>query len=473
MNEPVTDLSTALKKAPRSVTRTADHHLPQFHIRLPRGYLNDPNGPIHDGERTHLYFQSRPRVDLDIPVEWGHATSTDLVHWTLHRPAIVPLPGGADSDGAWSGNTVIHDGSIRAYYSGKLSHSVFQSVLMAESRDGGNTYGPPVRVVDDPSAEEGVTMFRDPFVWRDGGGWSMGVGAATAGYTASIRHYRSTDAFTWRYVGDLAALHRTTVDGTDTGEGWECPQILTVDGTDIAVVSAWSPTDGPGHVLAFPLGGTPHPYRVDDGQNFYAASVMREGPWGPVLFGWITEGRTAEWTKQSGWSGAISLPRRAWLDAGRIGTEPHPAVDSLRVGAPRPARNATVGAQIDIVVPAPATGCVRLRFSATEYLDISIDAEANTVTIDRTNASSDARAHSGCAVAASAFDDSASRPAVRVLVDGSIVEVFTSAGRALTTRVYPTQMPPWVVECPAQALVWQLRASIGTHTACDDATDPN
>ena len=447
------------------MTTTTDHHLPRYHVRLPRGYVNDPNGPIDIDGRAHLYFQSRPRVDLEIPVEWGHASSDDLVHWTLHRPAIVPVPGGADSEGAWSGNTVQHDGAVRAYYSGKAGDGPFQSVLMAESFDGGHTYGPPTQVVDDPSPEEAVTMFRDPFVWQDAGGWSMGVGAAAAEQTASIRHYRSLDGIGWEHVGDLVAMRRDTVDGIDTGEGWECPQILTLDGVEVAIVASWSHADGPADVLAIPLTGTGLPQKVDDGQHYYAASVMRTSSWGPVLFGWITEGRAVEWAEQAGWSGAISLPRRAWLRDGRFGSEPHPALESLRVGASRPGQNARIGAQAEVVIPVATTGRVRLRFSPTEHLDIDLDTEANTITIDRSNASVDARADRDPATAGSAFDPTADRPAVRVLLDGSIVEVFTSAGRALTTRIYPTQAPPWTVEAPAHALVWELESTSGMTSA--------
>jgi beta-fructofuranosidase len=99
------------------------HHVPQFHIRLPRGYLNDPNGPIELRGITHVYFQSRSLADVRVPVEWGHATSTDLVHWQLHRPAMSPVPGGLDSGGCWSGNTVLDGERVRAYYSGKVSNS--------------------------------------------------------------------------------------------------------------------------------------------------------------------------------------------------------------------------------------------------------------------------------------------------------------------------------------------------------------
>ena len=76
---------------------TTQHLVPRFHIRPPRGFLNDPNGPIQVGDTTHLYFQYRPSTDLGVPVEWGHATSDDLVRWRLHRPAMAPHPEGPDT----------------------------------------------------------------------------------------------------------------------------------------------------------------------------------------------------------------------------------------------------------------------------------------------------------------------------------------------------------------------------------------
>ncbi len=469
----MTDLH-ALPPAPQEAApavTAADHLLPQFHVRLPRGYVNDPNGPIDIGGQAHLYFQSRPRVDLEIPVEWGHATSDDLVHWTLHRPAIVPVPGGADSGGAWSGNTVLHNGTVRAYYSGKVDHSPFQSVLLAESTDGGNTYGAPVQVVADPSVDEAITMFRDPFVWQTDDGWSMAVGAAARNHTASVRHYRSVDGISWSHAGDLVSMARDTVNGIDTGEGWECPQILTVDGIDIAIVASWSHADGPGEVVAIPLAVSPSPFKVDEGQHFYAASVMRTSSWGPVLFGWVTEGRTEQWTEQAGWSGAISLPRRAWITNGRLGTEPHPAIDALRVGSSQAANGARIGAQAEIVLPVAITGCIRLRFSDAEYLDITVDVDADTLTVDRAHASTDHRADPSPAVICAPYDRTADRPAVRVLLDGSVLELFTSAGRSVTTRVYPTQAPPWSVEAPNQALAWHLKPSVTTVSApAADAT---
>lgn len=438
----------------------SDHHLPHFHVRLPRGYVNDPNGPVELGGTTHLYFQSRSHAELAVPVEWGHATSEDLVHWTLQRPAMSPVPGGVDSGGCWSGNTVVDGNRVRAFYSGKVDHSPYQSILTALSDEDGTNFSRPAQVVDDPAPEEGVTMFRDPFVWRDGSTWRMVVGSAGPGATASMRQYGSADGLSWRFEGELAQLPRTVFDGVDTGEGWECPQLITVDGREVAIVSSWSHEGGPADVLAFPVDAAPAPRRVDDGHNFYAASVMREGSYGQVLFGWITEGRDAALWQAAGWAGAISLPRRTWLDGDRVCSEPHPAVAALRVGSGRAANGAAIGAQAEILVPA-VSGTVRVRYDEDHWLDVVLDLEADTLTLDRSAVGGESGADAEAATSTRAFGDRTDC-AARILLDGSVVEVFTSAGRSITSRVYPTTPPPWHVHAPVGAVAWDLERSISS-----------
>jgi beta-fructofuranosidase len=441
-----------------------DHHRPQYHLRLQRGYLNDPNGPVqHDGV-THLYFQSRLVTDKFVPVEWGHATTADLARWELHRPAMSPVPGGPDADGCWSGNSISVGDEIHAYYSGFLRTRPLQSVLTAVSKDGGANFGPPSLVVEDPDASEGVRMLRDPFIYASGDHWTMVVGSGNADGTAAIREYRSADRVEWTYVGRMAELPWDTFDGIDTGEAWECPQIVPVGDREVALVCSWSFEGGIGRVLAFPLGQAPTPRVVDEGSNFYAPSVLRVGPDGPLLWGWITEGRDEQWWVEAGWAGAISLPRTAWLDdSDRLCTAPHPAIDSLRIGSSRPADGAQIGARAEIVAPA-RTGSVRVRFSDTEWCDILIDREAGTVAFDRDHASDDPRAHRGVVVAPDAFDDASDRPGIRIFIDGSVIEIFTQAGRSLTSRVYPLAAPDWQLETrfegDADVVVWDLDAAV-------------
>lgn len=442
------------------------HHRPAFHISPTRGYLNDPNGPVELNGELHLYYQSRSLANMDVPVEWGHATTPDLVNWTIHRPAMGPISGGLDSDGCFSGNTVLDGERVRAFYSGYVEDRPLQHTLTALSDPQGASFSAPVLVIEDPDPAEDVWMLRDPFVWHDNDGWHLVTGAGTRDAVAAIREYRSDDAKTWRFTGNLAELKRTVVDEVDTGEGWECPQIIHLDGREVALVCAWSRAKGPvGGVVAFPIETiTPHPVRVDYGHSFYAPSVLRESSHGPLLFGWIMEGRAKEWWQEEGWSGAISLPRHAWLACDERGveylcSEPHPAVAELRIGQARPANNEALPAQAELVIPA-VNGRVRLVFGDDEWVDIDMDIDQNTVSVDTRHASKESRAHGRRVSAPRAFDSQSERPGVRVLIDGSVLEVFTNGGRSLTERAYPLSGSGWSVSAPTGTLLWELRGTV-------------
>jgi beta-fructofuranosidase len=446
--------------APQHPNGAVDHHRPLYHLRPPRGYLNDPNGPIVVGDVTHLYFQSRPTVDRLVPVEWGHLTSTDFATWRLHRPAMAPVPDGPDRDGCYSGNTILDDGRVRAFYSGYRQTWPYQSILTAVSDDGGYSFGPPVQVVPDPNPDEDVIMFRDPFVWPFEDGWRMAVGAGYGDGRSAIRLYASADLHEWDRLDDLASLPGQEGDGPETGDAWECPQILDLAGHSVAIVGTWSQVRGVNSVLSLIVDEEPTRVSVvDHGTNFYAASALRDSQFGPLMFGWVTEGREQIRWAEAGWAGALSLPRQVWLGADNtVRSAPVPTITGLRVGPPAPANGAHIGAQCEIVVPtAPAH--VRLCFSATEHLDVVLEAEANILTVDRTAASTDPAAHGGTATAHDAFDDATGRPAARIFIDGSIVEVFTSAGQVLTTRVYPVTPPPWQIEAPEGSEIWTLAAN--------------
>ena len=441
-----------MTQARSAMTGTVAHLRPSYHIRPPRGYLNDPNGPIEVGPQVHLYFQSRPTIDLGTPVEWGHVTSTDYVRWTLHRPAMAPVPDGPDRDGCWSGNTVWDGDRIRAFYSGMVIGRPYQSVLTAVSDDGGNTFGRPEQAIPDPMPGEQVLMFRDPFVWREHDAWWMAVGVGYADRGAGIALYRSADLRDWTAEGALAELPRSRAAGDDTGSAWECPQVLTVDGRRIAVVSSWSPEGGANQVLSFDLDAPISPQRADHGTNFYAASALRDSRFGTVLFGWLTEGRD----HPDGWAGVISLPRvvrRGPDDSLR--SAPVPTVDTLRIGPGSATDGVTTTPHCEIDVPS-GSGRVVVHFGDQERLELELEEAAGTLTIDRSRASLDSAAHGGRMQAIDAFDHTSGRPAARIFLDGSVVEVFTSAGRVLSTRVYPIAPPPWTIEAPPNARHWFL-----------------
>jgi fructan beta-fructosidase len=67
---------------------------PQFHFSSKRGWINDPNGLVYYDGEYHLFYQHNPygwdHSRNDYNKTWGHAVSTDLVHWKEMAGAIHP-----------------------------------------------------------------------------------------------------------------------------------------------------------------------------------------------------------------------------------------------------------------------------------------------------------------------------------------------------------------------------------------------
>lgn len=196
---------------------------PQFHFTVMRGWNNDVNGPIYYKGQYHLFWQAFPfgvKWDTDF-MYWGHAVSSDLVHWKELPAALM-----VDKNGSpWSGTSFVDrnndgewgkDALVLVYASfDRFTHKQVQ--CLAYSTDNGATFthyaGNPVL---DTDSELGTTDTRDPkvFWYEPDKHWVMVLFEKDG-----MSFFTSTNLKTWTRRSHFKGL-------------WECPDFfaLPLDG---------------------------------------------------------------------------------------------------------------------------------------------------------------------------------------------------------------------------------------------------
>ncbi|MBF0196195.1 MAG: glycoside hydrolase family 32 protein [Planctomycetes bacterium] len=106
---------TALEKSPFDNyssylgTNYDQEYRPKFHFTSRKNWINDPNGLLYYDGEYHLFFQHNPLGTGWGNMTWGHAISTDMVHWQQMEHAILPYGNGY----VFSGTGVVdHNNSL-------------------------------------------------------------------------------------------------------------------------------------------------------------------------------------------------------------------------------------------------------------------------------------------------------------------------------------------------------------------------
>ena len=210
---------------------------PGLHFTPRQGWINDPHGIVWADGCYHLFFQHNPvGTSWGAAVNWGHATSADLVTWDEQRVALAPEPGEL---GCWSGSVVLSDHGVP---------TLFYTRVLADAP----ALGQVARALGDPTLSDrrrepsesvvvtlptDVVEFRDPFVWRASDCWRMVAGARLRGGVGAALQYSSADLWEWEYDGIVTQRASSETTGAWTGSMWECPQLFPLDGTWVLLLS--------------------------------------------------------------------------------------------------------------------------------------------------------------------------------------------------------------------------------------------
>jgi len=292
---------------------------PEYHFTPLKNWTNDPNGLIFLDGKYHLYNQQNPYGIGWGHMSWGHATSTDLVHWD-HLPLAMPETIDKDTTWRFSGSAVWDKnnssglcnpgGCLVAVYTADQPNLKKESQFIAYSNDRGRTF---TNYAKNPVIDLQKRDFRDPNVtWSTQlNKWLMVV-ALPQEY--KVRFYASSNLRDWDLLSEFGP-------GGYTRAAWECPFLvpLTVEGKGnekwVLVVSAGGAEKGT-YMQYFTgmfdgrtfTNDNPSDtvLTVDYGDCLYAAIPWNGTPGkGKTYIGWLTPGPQATYP----WTGQMSIPR--------------------------------------------------------------------------------------------------------------------------------------------------------------------
>ncbi|MHC4206208.1 MAG: GH32 C-terminal domain-containing protein [Planctomycetota bacterium] len=199
---------------------------PQFHLTSKRGWNNDTNGLVYYDGEYHMFYQHNPFGWPWGNMTWGHAVSTDLIHWTEIGDAIHPdelgtiFSGGAVVDHKnTSGFQTGNEKPIVCFYTsagGTNSWSKDQPFTqsIAYSNDRGRTF---TKYEGNPIIGHIRGGNRDPkVIWHEPTGkWVMVLYVEEE----EMDFFTSTDLKSWTKTSRIKSFH-------------ECPELfeLPVDG---------------------------------------------------------------------------------------------------------------------------------------------------------------------------------------------------------------------------------------------------
>lgn len=455
-----------------------DHLRPRVHPLPPANWTNEPHGLLRFGDAWHMFYQRTPNGPYKTQMHWGHMSSRDLVSWEHQpdalRPELQTDKFGFDMKGIWSGHVITDGGKAFAFYT-----SVNHGDRLAASNP-----GIAMAVSEDPQLREwkklgpilntrDVKDFRDPYLWKEGDAWHMIIGAAleTGGGLEYLVLKPGDQGARWQRQRRFTELSYRVMD--PGSEIWEMPVFERLsDGVSILLVN---PIGGKISKYGEPAtravywtgewsGGVFKPFfttpkNLDLLPGHLAPTVGRAADGRLRAIGIVDERRTPPSQERAGWANTFSLPR-VWTllaDQRTLGQAPAPELTALR-GERRFARadmaigNEPVKLANDLhayellieidaarLASAPIAIDVLASDDGREFTRLHFDAAKGRVSVDKSK-STLSPDNEGPLVLTGDYARDAFGPmrSLRVIVDGSVIQVFVNDAAAYAVRSYPS-----------------------------------
>ena len=296
-----------------------EQYRPQIHFTPAKNWINDPNGMIYLDGTYHLYYQYNPQGNGWGNLSWGHATSTDMLHWEEQPVALQP-----DALGMiFSGSAVCDKDNTAGFGANAIvalytSASAAQQQSIAYSHDGGKTF---TTYEGNPVIKNNDDNLRDPKVFwhEESKKWIMSL---AKGWAGGMEIWSSPDLKRWTKESEFVV----NLTGRPSFQ-WECPDLIPFEYNGkrkwvlIVSVNPCGPVLGSGTMYFvgdfdgkhFTADDLDYPLWLDYGMDNYAGVTWNNTGDRHVLIGWMNNWQYADRVPCSPWRSAMTLPRELKL----------------------------------------------------------------------------------------------------------------------------------------------------------------
>lgn len=433
-----------------------EQYRPQVHYTPSANWINDPNGMVYADGVWHLYYQYNPMGNDWGNMSWGHATSSDLVHWSEQPVAMTPNQWGD----IFSGSAVVDKDNVAGFGANTIiafytASGERQQQCLAYSTDGGLTYtqfeGNPVISNTDRND------FRDPkvFYHAESQKWIM---CLALGWEQGVELWSSTNLKNWSYLSTFKSNSARSNQGQ-----WECPDLvkLPYNGGEKWVMIVSNNPGGPvgGSGTEYFIGdfdGTnfkaderDYPLWLDYGSDNYAGVTWSNAPDGrTIMIGWMNNWNYCGNVPCNPWRSAMTLPRELSL----VEVDGNPVLSTSVVKELDGIAGEWIAAEdgvctggdayeMKVVLDPKESTVFSVRNGVGENLEISVNASAGKVIAKRTSATGNTSFNGSFSLPslAAPYNKNAETLELHLYVDKSSVEIISADGTtAITCLVFPT-----------------------------------